>query len=122
MAIVRNCYFVGPTKKVISSFPDPVKLGVGQALFDAQVGREALNVKALKGFGGRGVLEIVEDFDGDTFRAVYTLRFSTAVYVLHAFQKKSKSGIATPQREIELITKRMKDAEIRHKQLSAKGE
>ncbi len=122
MATVKDCHFIGPTKKIISDFPDDVKLGIGQALFDAQIGREAIYVKALKGFGGRGVLEIVEDHDGDTYRAVYTLRFSTAVYVLHAFQKKSKSGIATPKHEIELITKRMKDAEIWHKQLSGKGE
>jgi phage-related protein len=122
MAIVKDCYFVGPTKKVISGFPDEVKQGIGQALFEAQIGREAINVKALKGFGGRGVLEIVEDHDGDTYRAVYTLRFSTAVFVLHAFQKKSKSGIATPKHEIELITKRMKDAEIWHKQLDTKGD
>jgi phage-related protein len=122
MAAIKDCYFVGPTKKILSGFPDNVKLGIGQALFDAQIGREALNVKALKGFGGRGVLEVVEDHDGDTFRAVYTLRFSTAVYVLHAFQKKSKSGLATPKHEIELITKRMKGAEVWHKQLSSKGE
>ena len=118
----KDCYFIGPTKKVISGFPDEVKLGIGFALFEAQAGREADNVKALKGFGGRGVLEVMENHDGNTYRAVYTLRFSTAVYVLHAFQKKSKSGIATPKHEMELIEKRMKDAEALYKHLSSKGD
>jgi len=65
----------------------------------------------LSGFGGAGVVEIVTDHRGDTFRAVYTLRYAGAVYVLHAFQKKSKSGRATPRREIDLIKKRMREAE-----------
>ena len=65
----------------------------------------------MKGFGGRGVLELVENFDGNTYRAVYTVRFVGAVYVLHAFQKKSKSGIATAQHDLELIRKRLRDAE-----------
>jgi phage-related protein len=115
---VRECYFIGPTKKVISGFPDLVKLGIGQALFEAQTGGEAENVKALKGFGGRGVLEVIEDHDGNTYRAVYTLRFATMVYVLHAFQKKSKSGIATPKHEVDVIEKRMKDAEALHRHFS----
>ena len=65
----------------------------------------------MKGFGGRGVLEVVEDFDGDTYRAVYTVRFAGLIYVLHAFQKKSKKGIATPKQTIELIKSRLRDAE-----------
>ncbi len=69
----------------------------GGALWEAQIGRKAAFAKPLKGFGGAGVLEIVDDFDGDTFRAVYTVRFPIAVYVLHAFRKKSKRGIATPK-------------------------
>jgi phage-related protein len=64
----------------------------------------------LKGFGGAGVLEVVDDFDGDTYRAVYTVRFAGVVYVLHAFQKKAKRGIATPKREIDLIEQRLKRA------------
>lgn len=76
---------------------------MGQAIDDAQYGGEHPAAKALKGFGGRNVLEVVDDFDGDTYRAVYTIKFAGAVYVLHAFQKKSKKGIATPQRDIELI-------------------
>jgi len=69
-----------------------------------------LAAKALRGFGGRGVLEIVDDFDGDTYRAVYTVRFAGAIYVLHAFQKKSKKGAATPVQDIALVRKRLKAA------------
>jgi phage-related protein len=72
-------------------------------------------------FGGRGVLEIVDDFDGDTYRAVYTVKFAGVIYVLHAFQKKSKKGIATPQRDIDLIKARLKRAEEHYKENYAKG-
>ena len=68
-------------------------------------------MKALRGFASRAVLEIIAPFDGDTFRAIYTVRFGDAVYVLHAFQKKSKSGISTPRKEIELIKQRLAAAE-----------
>jgi phage-related protein len=81
----------------------------------------SIPVKALKGFGGRGVLEIVDDFDSDTFRAVYTVRFAEVVYVLHAFQKKSKKGIATPRREIDLIKSRLKRAEEHYRTNYSKG-
>ena len=84
---------------------------VGQALYAAQCGEEYPSVKALKGFGGRSVLEVGAPYQGDTFRAVYTVRFHDAIYVLHAFQKKSKKGIATPQKEIELIRQRLAAAE-----------
>jgi len=73
-------------------------------------GGKALYVKPLRGFGGSGVLEIVDDFDGDTYRAVYTVRFAKVVYVLHAFQKKSKRGVATPKSELDLIEQRLKRA------------
>jgi len=69
------------------------------------------NAKTLSGFGGAGVVELIDDFRGDTFRSVYTVRFASAVYVLHAFQKRSKSGIATPRHDIDLIKKRLRDAE-----------
>jgi phage-related protein len=84
---------------------------VGQALYAGQCGEEYPSVKALKGFGGRAVLEIVAHHERDTYRAVYTVRFHDAIYVLHAFQKKSKKGIATPQREIELVKQRLAAAE-----------
>ena len=73
---------------------------MGYAPQQVQEGDEPLSAKALKGFGGRAILELVEDFDGDTYRAVYTVRFVGVVYVLHAFQKKAKKGIATPRHEI----------------------
>ena len=88
---------------------------MGYALQQVQEGDEPLSAKALKGFGGRAILELVEDFDGDTYRAVYTVRFVDVVYVLRAFQKKAKKGIATPRHEIELIKLRLRDAESHHR-------
>lgn len=120
MKFVKPCYFVGSSKKAISAMPKDVRAAFGVALYLAQTGTEAANVKALKGFGGRGVLEVIEDHDGDTYRAVYTVRFATAVYVLHAFQKKSRSGIATPKHDLDLIASRLKDAETLHRHLASK--
>jgi len=91
--------------------PRPVQRDVGQALYAAQCGEEYPSVKALSGMGGRTLLEIVAPHEGDTYRAVYSVRFRDAVYLLHAFQKKSKKGIATPQREIELVKQRLAAAE-----------
>ena len=87
---------------------------VGYALFAAQRDEEYRSVKALKGFRARSVLEIVAPHDGNTYRAVYTVKFEDAVYVLHAFQKKSTKGIATPQHEIDLVRRRLADAERHH--------
>ena len=83
---------------------------MGYALDFAQQGKKHPDAKPLKGFGGAGVLEIVDDYDGDTYRAVYTVKFSAAVYVLHCFQKKFKHGIATPQQDLDLIEIRLKRA------------
>jgi phage-related protein len=88
---------------------------VGFALNQVQEGDEPIAAKALKGFGGRTVLELIDDFDSDTYRAVYTVRFGGMVYVLHAFQKKAKKGIATPQRDIDLINSRLRDAELHYR-------
>lgn len=93
-----------------------VRQVVGFALYLAQKGEKHGAAKPLKGFGGAGVLEVVEDYDGDTFRAAYTVKFGSAVYVLHAFQKKSKTGIKTAQSDIDLIKQRLKLAEQMHKQ------
>ena len=82
-------------------------------LFEAQLGDHPHSAKPLKGFSG--VLEIRDNFDGDAYRTVYTVRFEGVLYILHAFQKKSTSGIATPQRHIELVRQRLKDAETIHK-------
>jgi len=102
--------WVGRSRDDLKSFPTDVQRRVGGALWDAQIGQKAPFAKPLKGFGGASVLEIVDDFDGDTYRAVYTLRFAHVVYVLHAFQKKAKRGIATPKAELDLIEQRLKRA------------
>ena len=83
----------------------------GYALSAVQMGENAPQAKPLKGFGGMGVLELIEDYRGDTYRAVYTVRFATRIYVLHVFQKKSKHGIATPKQDMDLIRDRLKRAE-----------
>jgi phage-related protein len=120
MKAIKDCYFVGSTKRDISKMPQDVKSSFGLSIFQAQEGAEAENVKALKGFAGRSILEIIENHDGDTYRAIYTVRYSTGIYVLHAFQKKSKSGIATPKQELDLVVSRLKDAEVLH-QFNLKG-
>jgi phage-related protein len=102
--------WIGSSKDDLSAFPDDVRRRVGGALWEAQIGRKAPYAKSLKGFGHASVLEVVDDFDGNTFRAVYTVRFANAVYVLHAFQKKSRRGIATPKAELDLIAQRLKRA------------
>ncbi len=98
-----------------------MKQDIGYALFEAQKGQKSDAAKPLKGFRGAGVLEIIERFDGDTYRAVYTVKFQKIVYVLHCFQKKSKSGIKTPQQEIDLIKQRLKIAEEDYKATYERG-
>ncbi len=103
--------WIGASYDELCELPPEVVHNVGYALYIAQIGGKLHNVKPLKGFTGAGVLEIVEDHDGDTYRAVYTVKFAERVYVLHAFQKKSKTGIKTPKATIDLIRKRLKLAE-----------
>ena len=91
--------------------PDEVQQGFGFALYQAQIGLLHPDAKPLKGFGSAGILEIVEDWRGNAYRAVYTVRFAQAVFVLHCFQKKSKRGIETPESEMNLIRARLKEAE-----------
>lgn len=102
--------WVGSSRKDYGSFPPQVQDAFGFELFLAQTGQHPPSAKQLKGFGS-GTIELIEDFDGDSYRAVYVVKFETAVYVLHAFKKKSKRGIATPRSDIELIRRRLKDAE-----------
>jgi phage-related protein len=113
--------WVGSSKKDISVFPVDVRRRLGGALWEAQIGRKAFYAKPLKGFGHAGVLEIVDDFDGDTFRAVYTVRFAKAIYVLHAFQKKAKRGVTTPKADLDLIGRRLKRAREDYDQWSRGG-
>ena len=108
----------GCSKEDLSGFPGAVWKRVGSALWKAQVGGKAIYAKPLKGFGGAGVLEVVVDFDGDAFRVVYTVRFAKAVYVLHAFRKKSRRGITTPKTELSLIDRRLKQAREDYEQWS----
>ncbi len=106
--------WMGSSRRDLKTFPEDVQAHVGYALYGAQCGEEYASVKALKSFGGRSVLEIVAPHEGDAYRAVYTVKFTDGIYVLHAFQKKSKSGIATPKTEINLIRQRLADAERLH--------
>ena len=103
--------WVGSSRRDLREFPDEVWDHIGYALYVAQQGGKHRDAKPLTGFGGAGVVEIVKDHRGDAFRAVYTLRYEGAVYVLHAFQKKSKSGRETPRRDVELIKQRLREAE-----------
>lgn len=107
---MKPVLWMGSSRKDLRACPDAVQDTMGFALYLAQIGDKHEQAKPLKGFGGAGVLEVVEDHDGATYRAVYTVRFATAVYVLHVFQKKSKRGIATPKTNIDLIKKRLRDA------------
>jgi phage-related protein len=107
--------WIASSQKDLRSFPEEVRVNMGFALYVAQTGGKHDAAKVLKGFGSAGVLEVVDDFDGDTFRAVYTVKFSDAVYVLHAFQKKSRKGAQTPQKDVELIKRRLKLAEQQHR-------
>jgi phage-related protein len=111
---VKPVIWIGSAKTDLSRFPEDVKDSMGFALYVAQQGGKHADAKPLRGFGGAGVLEIVEDHSGDTYRAVYTVRLAGRVYVLHAFQKKSKHGIETPRGEIDLIKRRLKRAEEVH--------
>jgi phage-related protein len=115
---LKSVRWVGSSKEDLSGFPEEVRRRVGGALWEAQTGHKAPYAKPLKGFGDAGVLELVDDFDGDTFRAVYTVSFARAVYVLHAFQKKSKRGITTPKAELDLINHRFKRAREDYEQWS----
>ena len=111
---IRPVAWVGSSKKDFRAFPGDVQDAMGFALYQAQIGSWHAAMKVLKGFGGAGVLELVENHHGDTYRAVYTVRFEEAVYVLHSFQKKSKSGIKTSQQDMDMIKSRLKLAEAHH--------
>ncbi len=98
------------SKTDFMAFPRMVQREMGYALFLAQMGeRHPTRAKTLSGFGGAGVIEVKESYDGNAYRAVYTVHYANAIYVLHAFQKKSKKAIATPKAEMNLIRKRLND-------------
>jgi phage-related protein len=116
---LRPLLWVASSKRDFQEFPAQVQDDLGFELYLAQIGRHPPSAKLLKGLGS-GMVELVDDFDGDTYRAVYTVRFADAVYVLHAFKKKSKQGIKTPQPDIDLVKRRLRDAEQDYAERSKK--
>ncbi len=113
----KPVFWVGSSRDDVRAFPTEVRTDVGFALWTAQRGGKPPQAKVLKGIiPGAGVLELVERHDGDTYRVVYTVRFSAAVYVLHAFQKKSRRGIKTPKHQIDVIRERLKAAEQHYRE------
>ena len=117
-AELKALAWVGSAKRDLLALPEEVIDTFGYALYVAQTGKKHEKAKALHGFGSAGILEIVEDWRGNAYRAVYTVRFSAAVFVLHVFQKKAKHGIATPRQDLELIRERLKVAEQMAKELA----
>ena len=108
---MKPLFWVASSKKDLREMPPGVVDVIGYALYMAQSGNKHKQAKPLKGFGSAGVLEVVEDFDGSTYRAVYTVRFSNGVYVLHCFQKKSRKGIETSKAHKDMIEGRLKLAQ-----------
>ena len=113
---MKPVIWIGSSRRDLREMPQQVRRDIGQALYTAQQGATDPAAKPLKGFGGARVMEIVERYRADAYRAVYTAHFDNAVYVLHVFQKKSKSGIATPRHEIELIHRRFAEAERHYRE------
>lgn len=107
MQTIKPLYWEGSSKKAFKEFPGPVQKGLGKALLLVQMGETPSPAKPWKGLGS-GMYELVQDHRSDAFRAIYMVRIADAVYVLHAFQKKSKSGIGTPRPDVELIERRLK--------------
>jgi phage-related protein len=111
---MRPLLWIGPSLKNLRDMPEDVKKEFGHSLREIQKGRDPGNIKPLKHLGETGILEIIVDDRAGTFRTVYTVEFEDVIAVLHVFQKKSKSGIATPKQEIELVLKRLKQARIEY--------
>lgn len=110
----KPLFWVGGSLNDLRNFPAEVKQVMGFGLWQAQNGGKHVDAKPLKGFGGAGVLEVIADHREGTYRCVYTVKFAGAVYVLHAFQKKSTKGIKTPKHVIDLVEKRLKLATEQH--------
>ncbi len=112
----KPIHFIASSLKDLKALPDPVQDNFGKWLLDAQYGDTPAVARPLRGFRGSGVLELTEDYDTNTYRAAYTVKFTGVVYVLHVFQKKSKIGIATPQQDIELLRRRYEFARQHYQQ------
>ena len=108
---LKPLIWIGSARRDFRAMPAAVKSDMGYALYLAQQGEKHRNAKPLKGFGGAGVVEIVADYRGDTFRCVYTVRLAGSIYVLHVFQKKSKKGRETPKPDKALVEQRLREAE-----------
>lgn len=115
---IKPVFWMGNSLKNVRSFPDEVQDVMGYGLFRAQEGGKHPDAKPLRGFHGAGVLEIIEEYDGDAYRGIYTVKLAGVVYVLHAFQKKSKKGIATPKHDIDVVKDRLKQARKHHAEWS----
>ena len=111
MTAIKPVFWIGSSKKDLRAMPEAVVDVFGYALHLAQTGSKLPQAKPLKGFGSAGVIEVVEQHVGDTYRAVYTVKFGARIYVLHCFQKKSKQGLKTPRKDVDLIRERLKIAE-----------
>ena len=118
---MKPVIFIGSSQDELCAFPDNVRKEIGYALFVAQQGEKHPDAEPLRGYKGSGVLEVIANDDGNTYRTIYTVRLSEAVYVLHAFQKKSTQGIKTPKRHLDLVEKRLKDAEVLNAKLRAQA-
>ena len=118
---LKPLVWMGSSRKDLGKLPREVRKRFGFALRLAQQGLRHSDAKTLRGFGDGAVIEVVEDFNKDTYRAVYTVRFEGVIYTLHAFQKKSKEGRTTPKADVELIRKRLKDAEAEHRRRTSHG-
>jgi phage-related protein len=113
---LKPLHWIASSLEDLRRFPRAVQRSIGVALRTAQFGRKHESAKPMRGFKGAGVLKIVEDHDGSTYRAVDTVRFADSVYVLHVFQKKSIKGIQTPKHVVELIRARLRRAEKDHRE------
>ena len=114
---LKELHFISSSLRDLKKLPDEVRQAFGYALYLAQLGDKHPSARPLRGFGGAGVVEVVEEDSGGTYRVVYTVRFKDAVFVLHAFQKKSKRGIATPLADLELVKTRLKLAEAAYAEM-----
>ena len=119
---IKPLFWIAASRDDLRGFPDDVRRVVGFALWQAQCGDKHPDAKPLRGFGGAGVMEVVEQLQGNAYRTVYTVKFAGAVYVLHAFQKKSKRGAKTPMQDMDLIRKRLKLAEDHYASWHEKNE
>ncbi len=115
---IKKVIWIGSSYKDLMDFPDLIRRAMGHALFAAQEGKLHPHAKVLSGMGSAGIQEIRENDESGTYRVIYTVEMKERVFVLHAFQKKSKSGIATPKQELDLLNARLKEAKVLYKSMN----